>query len=87
MQTETSREAYLKQHPEKLRNDYKRILGGLEFYGKATYEMIAGICLFHDPNSVSRRLKEMVDLGLIEKLNEKAPTKRGARAYLYAKKV
>jgi len=80
---ETSLSAYMSQTPEKLQSDYSRIYDALKLLKSGNYEDIAHAAGFNDRNSVSRRLKEMVEAGRIEMTGEKKPTERGRSAFVY----
>lgn len=82
-QPQTSMDAYKSQTAGKLRNDYKRILETLKAIQPANYEKIYMHSTLSEPNSVSRRLKEMENLGLIEKTGSKSETTRGRMAFDY----
>lgn len=81
---DTSHEANERMTTELRQRDYDLILGALGVLKIAIYEEIAEFLGWSDKNKVSRRLKEMVGLGLIYNLGTKKPTKSGRNAYQYA---
>ena len=84
MQT-TSLEAYNKIKP--LRNkDYKAILVALKSYPKITYNEIALILQWQNPNKVSRRTSEMIKLNLIDKVGERICTIAKSKCSIYSVK-
>lgn len=81
---DTSHEANRLMTTELRQRDYDLILGALGVLKIAIYEEISEFLRWSDKNKVSRRLKEMVGLGLIYNLGTKKPTKSGRNAYQYA---
>ena len=87
MVPETSYLAYKSQSPAKISNDHKRIYGAVADLKEANYEAIArriGEC---DLCTVSRRLKEMEEKGLIRKTGRKSLTSRGRLAFTYQTEI
>lgn len=81
---DTSHEANERMTTELRQRDYDLILGALGVLKIAIYEEISEFLRWSDKNKVSRRLKEMVRLGLIYNLGTKKLTKSGRNAYQYA---
>lgn len=81
---DTSHEANERMTTELRQRDYDLILGALGVLKIAIYEEISEFLRWSDKNKVSRRLKEMVGLGLIYNLGTKKLTKSGRNAYQYA---
>ena len=81
---DTSHEANERMTTELRQRDYDLILGALGVLKIAIYEEVAEFLGWSDKNKVSRRLKEMVGLGLIYNLGTKKLTKSGRNAYQYA---
>lgn len=82
---ETSQEAYHSVTPEMLTDIYKRILDALKVLGRGSAEQI-GMQLTIDSIKVTRRISEMVKLGLIYNTGIKTPTRSGRSAYQYSLK-
>lgn len=80
--SKTSREAYEKLTPDKLREDYKKIMSALSVIVEGTSEQIAAK-LKCKPDKIWKRLSEMVKLGVIEKPGNKRPLKSGCNGYTY----
>lgn len=78
---ETSIEAYKQLTPEKLSKDYKLIIFALRNLKIANYDKIAVYLKLSDRNIVSRRLKEMMELGILIRMDSKSPTTRGRQAF------
>ena len=85
MQT-TSLEAYNKIKP--LRNkDYKAILTALSYGTEKTYNEIAYVLQWKNPNKVSRRTSEMIKLNLIDKVGERICTIAKSKCSIYSAKT
>jgi predicted transcriptional regulator len=63
---------------------YQRIVKALEQLKSANYELIAKTAGFTDRNAASRRLPEMVGLGMIYRTDTKTATSSGRSAYNYS---
>lgn len=83
-QPDTSTAAYKSITPDMLRDHYKRIVSALEKLKTANYEKIAQVAGFSDRNMASRRLKEMILLGLVVRTDLKSATSSGRSAYNYS---
>jgi predicted transcriptional regulator len=79
----TSTEAYNNLRPEKLREDYQKILKALERLGEASSEKIAEF-LTVEHAVVHKRTSELMKMGLIYRPGHRVPTKRGATAFVWA---
>lgn len=80
---DTSHEANRRAVPEMRRDHYVKIQTALTKLVAANYEKIAMEVGFTDRNQVSRRLKEMEELGMIIKTELKSATTSGRSAYNY----
>lgn len=80
---ETSQEAKLLKTDDSKCRDYDKIVSALLAIGEAHYEGIAIKMGVEDLNVVSRRMKEMRELGLLENTGEKKPTSRGRNAFVH----
>ncbi len=81
--SDTSKEAELAKTIESKGKDYSRIIKALKVLGSANYDRISQQMDAKEPNIVSRRMKEMVELGLIRKTETKSLTSRNRNAYNY----
>ncbi len=81
---QTSLDAYKAVSPESLRDIYVRITQALKTLTLANYDELARFLNLPDINMVSRRLKELEELGLIYKPGTKSLTSRRRQAYQYA---
>jgi predicted transcriptional regulator len=81
-QPQTSKDAYNNLQPEKLREDYQKILKALERLGTASSEQIAAY-LTVEHSVVHKRTSELMKMGLIFRPGHRVPTKRGATAFVW----
>lgn len=81
---DTSREAYESLNPESIRDIYKRILWALSQIGEGTWEDLA-IVLKEKESRIWRRLKEMADMNLIYRTENKKLLSSGRRGYTWRK--
>jgi len=81
---DTSHEANRRATHEMRSQHYLKIKEALGKLVSANYERIAEEVGFHDRNQVSRRLPEMVALGMIYKTDIKTATTSGRSAYNYS---
>lgn len=79
---ETSLEAYQSLDPEKIRDIYKRILWALSQIGEGHYEDIA-YAIKEKESRVWRRLKEMQDMNLIYRTENKKVLSSGCKGYTW----
>lgn len=80
---ETSIIAFEELTAEKMNRDYILIILALRKLKKANYEQIASFWKLSDKNIISRRLKEMVEMGLIFKPGTKSLSKSGKSCFDY----
>ena len=83
---DTSIEAYHRVTPEMLNGHHKKIVSALQIIGASTYEKIADY-VGMDKHQVGRRLKELVEKGVLVALDDKLPTKTERMAHLYCVSV
>ena len=79
---DTSRAAYESLTPDKLRDDYKKIMSALSVIEEGTSEQIAAK-LKCKPDKIWKRLSEMVKMEVIIKPGNKRPLKSGCNGYTY----
>lgn len=82
-QPETSLESKALKTDESKSRDYEKIIMALKVIGEANYEGIAIQLKLTELNTVSRRLKEMRELGLLENTGQKTLTSRGRNAFVH----
>lgn len=80
---ETSQEAKAEKTKESLRKDYERIRYAYENLGEGNYDDVALFLEVVDKNSISRRMKEMREVGLLENTGRKSKTSRGRNAFIH----
>lgn len=78
----TSKEAYQSLDPQQIRDIYKRILWALSQIGEGTYEMIAQ-ALKEKESRIWKRLKEMSDLNLIYRTENKKMLSSGRMGFTW----
>ena len=81
-QIDTSKEAFQSLDPDKLRDIYKRILWALSQINEGSYEDIA-LALKEKESRVWRRLKEMADMNLIYRTENKKVLSSGCKGYTW----
>lgn len=69
MQTQTSLEAYKAMQP-KIKTDHDKILSVLKKNEAFTYNEIAWLIGWFNPNKVSRRIPELIRLGKVDKMDK-----------------
>lgn len=79
---DTSKEAYRSLDPEKIRDIYKRILWALSQIREGHYEDIS-IALKEKESRIWKRLKEMSDMGLIYRTENKKVLSSGCKGYTW----
>lgn len=79
---QTSIDAYNSLDPENIRDIYKRILWALSQIGEGHYEDIS-LAIKEKESRVWKRLKEMSDLGLIYRTENKKMLSSGCRGYTW----
>lgn len=79
---ETSLEAFESLHPERLRDIYQRILWGLNQIGEGHYEDISR-AIKEKESRVWKRLKELSDMNLIYRTENKKLLSSGRKGYTY----
>lgn len=79
---DTSIEAYESVSVEMLADHHRKIVNALSVLGNANYEKIATL-MGMEPHAVGRRLKELLEMELIYKTENKSLTKSGRKAYDY----
>lgn len=79
---ETSLDAYNSINPDKLRDIYKRILWALSQINEGSYEDIA-LALKEKESRVWRRLKEMANMNLIYRTENKKVLSSGCKGYTW----
>jgi predicted transcriptional regulator len=81
-QPETSLEAYQSLDSENVRDIYKRILWALNQIGEGSYEDISRV-LKEKESRIWKRLKEMSDMNLIYRTENKKVLSSGRKGYTY----
>lgn len=79
---QTSREAYEKLTPDKLRGDYKKIIGALAIIEEGTSEQIAAK-LKCKPDKIWKRLSELKAINILYKPGNRRPLKSGCNGYTW----
>jgi predicted transcriptional regulator len=79
---ETSIEAYQSLDPDSIRDIYKRILWALSQINEGTYECISH-ALKEKDSKIWKRLKEMQDIGLIYRTENKKVLSSGRKGYTW----
>lgn len=82
-QPSTSIEAKELKTDDSKRKDYDKIILSLKVIGEGNYEKIATQLGITELNVISRRMKEMRDLGLLENTGNKTLTTRGRHAFVH----
>lgn len=82
-QPETSKEANELKTFESKNKDYKKIISAYEVLGVGHYEDVAKFLGIKDFNVVSRRMKEMRDLGILVNTGVKKLTSRNRNAFVH----
>lgn len=80
---QTSVEAFRKLDPDKLAETYRGIINALGVLGEATSEAIA-TKMKVKPDKVWKRLKELMDNGLLYKPGTRKPLKSGCNGFCWA---
>lgn len=79
---DTSLEALDSVSIEMLADHHRKIVNALSMLGTANYERIAAQ-VGMEPHAVGRRLKELIEMEMIYKTENKSLTKSGRKAYDY----
>lgn len=80
---DTSIEAYKSLDPESLNETYKGIIKALNVLGTGTYEDIAAF-LKKDRIAIGRRMKEVMDKGLVYRTGQTKQLKSGRKGFIWA---
>ena len=82
-QPETSEEALDLKSDDSKQKDYDRIISAYKKMGSGNYDDVAMVLNLSDANVVSRRMKELRDMNILENTGEKTKTRRNRNAFVH----